>query len=120
MVLACRMKNKIRYISLFLLTIFIAACYEEERPSYDVVENLLPKGGPTIKYSPENSLENVEELRSFLNKESVKIFDDSLSWYGTESSYGLDRIHGKTAKQIVNTVNCLKSTTKDQRSTCLK
>ncbi len=97
-----------------LLLVLLIGCSTEERPSYDIFQNTLPPGGPTLQYSAQG-LYGVDELLSPLSEEHAKIFSQSLQWYGTEAESGLNQLHGKTAWQIVEIVNCLKQVTEQEQ-----
>lgn len=121
MVLAIKLKEKLmrkHLLILFILT-FQVGCSLEERPSYEPLQNSIPSDGIAINYDPNSSLTNITEIQSQLSEADEKVFTASLSWFGTESDVGFDRIHGKTAKQLVDIVNCLKTTAPDQQATCL-
>lgn len=108
----------------FLILIFLSGlnfgCELEESPSYALIENTLPEGGAALEYDPnENSLKNVDAVRAGLSGEDAQKFDSSLSWYGTESDFGLEKTSGKTARQLLDIVNCLKqASTRDQQEAC--
>ncbi|MET1257549.1 hypothetical protein [Aliikangiella maris] len=93
-------------ISLILLV--TVSCQLEERPSDAVFENSLPIGGIVIQFIPNEGLKNIDQITQTLKKENVKIFNQSLDWYSTESDFPLSKLDGKTAKQLVDIVNCLK------------
>lgn len=107
-----------------LILIFLSClnfgCELEERSSYAPIANTLPEGGATLEYDPnKNSLKNVDAVRASLGGDDAQKFDSSLSWYGTESDFGLEKTSGKTARQLIDIVNCLKqSPTKDQQEAC--
>jgi len=103
--------------SLLFLTLLIA-CSPEERPSYATYENNIPDGGIKINYDPETSLTNISEIQQQLNKNDEQVFISSLTWYGTESEFGFDYIHDKTAKELVDIVNCLKTTQPNLQQSC--
>lgn len=105
----------------YLILIVIASlvgCSGDEHPSYDQIKNTIPIGGETIIYNPDTSLEKITAIQQQLTGDNRKAFDSSLSWYGTESAYGLDKIHNKTAHQLVTIVNCLKVTPRKKQDTC--
>lgn len=104
-----------------LLAVAIVGCSLEERPSPNVLENTLPEGGPTVEYDPATSFTNIDQVTSNLNAPNAEKFNASLGWYGTESTFGLEKLHGKTAKEVVDIVNCLKNSEKvEQQSACFE
>lgn len=96
----------------------LIGCSSDEHPSYEPIQNSLPPGGPSINYDPDTSLSNIPEIERSLNDKDVEIFSKSLSWYGTESNFGFDHIHNINAKQLVDIVNCLKTTDKEHQGKC--
>lgn len=98
----------------------IAGCSPDEHPSYEPIENNLKPGGPTINYDPSSSLTNVSEIQDYLNENDSTIFTKSLSWYGTESNFGFNKIHNKNAKELVDIVNCLKINPSNTQDKCFK
>lgn len=111
-----------KYIALALLLLVTAVgCSMEEHPSQTLIENNLPVGGPQIKYDPESSFINIDQVTENLNASHSEKFKASLGWYGTESTFGLEKLHGKTAKEVVDIVNCLKKSEKvEQQSACFE
>lgn len=104
-----------------LMSITFIGCSLEEHPSQSVIENTLPKGGPTIAYAPENSFTNIDEITATLSKNHAEKFNNSLGWYGTQSNFGLAKLEGKTARQAVDIVNCLKGfENEEQQLTCFE
>lgn len=101
----------------FLIFIIVLGCSTEERPSYESMENILPSGGVII-YDPDSSFMNIPEVQEGLTEQQKAVFASSLSWYGTESEYGLDKLEGKTAKQLVDIVNCLKTSAPQEQEYC--
>lgn len=97
-----------KLLPLLVFVCLILGCQSEQRPSYEVLENTLPEGGAVIHYDPEIGLTNINQVVSTLSPADAEVFNRSLEWYGTESSYGLDRVAGRTANQLVEVVNCLK------------
>ncbi|MCP4340785.1 MAG: hypothetical protein GY799_18325 [Desulfobulbaceae bacterium] len=101
-------------------SLMLAACeIEESRPSYNPIENTLPKGGELIKWSQDQGLLNISNVEENLNNENRKIFSKSLEWYATESDLGFEHLSGKTAKQTVDITNCLKTTTPESQKNCV-
>jgi hypothetical protein len=98
----------------------MSACSYQEHEPYDVLPNSIRAGGTTINYDSQSSLTNISEITSELGEKDGAIFNESLSWYGTESDFGFDRIHSKTARQLVNIVNCLKVTDKENKPLCFQ
>ncbi|MCL6272182.1 hypothetical protein M3P05_19870 [Sansalvadorimonas sp. 2012CJ34-2] len=108
---------------LLLLTtlVLITACSGDNFPSYKSIENTIPDGGLTIDYDPNNTLTNIPDIESQLSEDHQLIFNESLSWYGTEANFGFEYIHKKTAHELVEIVNCLKTTPPEsQKTNCLK
>ena len=105
-------------IILIIMFTIIHGCSTDEHPSYETIHNNLKSGGPTIVYDPNSSLTNISEIQNYLNEKDAEIFTKSLSWYGTESSYGLGKIHNKSAKELVAIVNCLKSSNLTEQDKC--
>lgn len=101
-----------------LLAVVTVGCSLEERPYQAAVENTLPVDGPTIEYDPESSFTNIDQIASTLSSLDAEKFNTSLGWYGTESSFDLARLEGKTASEVVNIVNCLKMSEEEQRPAC--
>ncbi|WP_444996419.1 hypothetical protein [Aliikangiella sp. IMCC44359] len=109
------MKN---IILVMLLSIVVVGCSLEEQPSQAVLENTLPEGGPTIKYDSATSFTNIDQITSNLSAPNAEKFNASLGWYGTESNFGLMKLDGKTAKEVIDIVNCLKKAEKKQQLIC--
>ena len=106
-------------MTLPIITLLICiACTKEERPEYEIIENTLPEGGPKVEINIENNLMNLNEIRKFLGETNYEKFNSSISWYGTEASFPIDRILGQTPKHAVETVNCLKTTTPEKQEAC--
>ena len=82
---------------------------DEERPNYNVIENTIPNSSLTLKWSQSNGFENQNKVLKSLNRNNKKIFSQSLSWISTESNIKLEILNGKSAKQFVDLVNCLKT-----------
>ena len=62
---------------------------------------------------------NVHELESELNNDERKVFSESLEWLGTESNIPFSSLSGKTAAQIVDVANCLKSNIGESYESCI-
>lgn len=103
-----------RTLCSILLALSLSACSLEERPDYGPLINTLPSGGPTLEYNPDTGLDNVDAVTANLEAPQTQVFMKSLDWYGTESTFGLERLDGLTAKRTVEVVNCLKAKTDDQ------
>lgn len=95
-------------ILLLLGIILVVGCSLEEHESYEPADNNLAIGGPLLVVE-EGAPVNVDELAASLGPEDLEAFQQSLSWYGTEADTPMSALHGKTAYQIVNVVNCLKT-----------
>lgn len=113
-------ENAMKSILLPLAMAFkVTGCSLEERPDYGLVENTVPPGGPTLKYGASASYANVDSLTAGLSDRDRAQFTESLEWFGTESAFGLEKLDGKTASQVVDTVNCLKqSSTEHDAEKC--
>ncbi|MEJ2455373.1 MAG: hypothetical protein P8103_14625 [Candidatus Thiodiazotropha sp.] len=102
------------------LTLMAACDMEESRPSYSPIQNTLPAGGKLIEWDAENERLNIEQVKAELDEENGAIFSKSMDWYATESSIGFERLHGKTARQAVDLINCLKTATPEKQTSCLE
>ncbi|WKD49694.1 hypothetical protein [Microbulbifer spongiae] len=108
-----------RYILSALIVFTLFACGLEERPSYKIYVNTLPEQGPVLQYDPESGLTNLAQVKAGLQERDLDKFNRSLDWYGTESHFGIERIDGKTARELVDLVNCLKKNEPNQQgATC--
>lgn len=105
-------------ILFLILVTLVIGCSTDEHPSYKAIQNTLQSGGPPINYDPNSSLTNISEIQEYLSKKDSEIFTESLSWYGTESNYGLNKIHIKNAKELVDIVNCLKTSIASEQDKC--
>lgn len=105
-------------IFLIILTTLALGCSQDENPSYEPIENILKSGGPTINYDPNSSFTNIAEVQKSLSEKESDIFIKSLSWFGTESSFNLGRVHNKNAKEVVDIVNCLNTSEIDAQEKC--
>ena len=101
-----------------LLSMALFGCSLEERPSWAAIENTLPQGGPTVHYEPSSGLSNVGEVSDHLTDSDALKFNASLGWYGTESVHDLKRLDGKTAREVIDIVNCLKVAEKESQIAC--
>lgn len=94
--------------TLILISIvLLSACSFDEHASYEPLTNTLPEGGPKLLVRDEGPV-NVDKMIASLDEEDSRVFDQSLSWFGTESDLPLTTLDGKTARDIVSAVNCLK------------
>ncbi|WP_250462049.1 hypothetical protein [Microbulbifer litoralis] len=108
-------------IVLAICSLLLTACSMEERPLYTIYENTLPDQSPTIQLDPEAGLANMDQVTAGLKGDDLSKFNRSLEWYGTESHFGLNRIEGKTARQLVDLVNCLKQEAPElQKAACFE
>ncbi len=107
------MTKKIIYkVTSILLVIFLCSCgVDEEKPSYKEIENTLPDSKLVIKWSRAKGFENQSEIFDSLMDIDRDKFSQSLSWVVTESNIELPSLNGKTAKQLVDITNCLKTST---------
>lgn len=95
-------------IFLLLGIVLVVGCSLEEHASYEPADNNLATGGPLLVVE-QGAPVNVDEMVARLDQEELATFQKSLSWYGTESDSPMNALHGKTAYQIVDVVNCLKA-----------
>lgn len=102
------------------MLIILSACSYHEHESYEVLPNSIRAGGTAINYDHQSTLINIAEITSELGEKDGVVFNKALAWYGTESDFGFDRIHTKTARQLVNIVNCLKVTDKESKPLCFQ
>ncbi len=111
-------KLSIKY-SFLIICVFLYACsIEESRPKYTPFKNALLEGGETIKWKKNQGLLNIDNIEKMLSSKDKKIFSASLGWYATESNYSFNKLSGKTAKQAVDIINCLKSTDLNKQGNC--
>lgn len=96
-------------ILILLGTVFLVACSLEEHALYEPIDNNLPTGGPLLVVE-DGAPVNLNDVAANLGPEELATFQQSLSWYGTEADSPVNALNGKTAYQIVTTVNCLKTT----------
>ncbi len=104
-------------VALMLSTILMS-CSPAPHPEYESLKNDLPAGGMTIAFTSDVGFTNIEEIASHLSEEQADVFYQSLSWYGTEVLFGLSRLHGKTAGEAVDIVNCLKVSEPEHHEGC--
>lgn len=103
-------RNAIGVVSFCFIFLSIYGCeVQESRPSYDALQNVVSSGTKTMKWNEHDGLLNVDELVDELNDNEKKIFTQSLEWLGTESNIPLSLLSGRTAAQVVDIANCLKS-----------
>lgn len=102
------------------IIVLLASCSSHDQESDEIFPNTIPAGGTAINYDPESSLINIPKISSELGEKEDFIFSKSLAWYGTESDFGFDKIHSKTARQLVNIVNCLKVTEQNSQLKCFQ
>ena len=102
------------------ILVVLTSCSSHEQETYEVFPNSIQAGGIAIDYDPESSLTNISKISSELGEKEADIFNKSLAWYGTESDFGFDKIHSKTARQLVNIVNCLKVTEPKSQVKCFQ
>lgn len=81
-------------VPLALLVLLNIGCVDEQRPSYQTLENTLPSGGLKIIYR-DNQLQNAAQISQSLQSQHASIFERSLAWYGTESDFSLAKLDGK-------------------------
>jgi len=99
--------NQMR-ILLLLGIVLVVGCSLEDHASYEPANNDLATGGPLLVVE-QGAPVNLDEVTESLGQEDLATFQESLSWYGTEADSPMSALHGKTAYQIVNVVNCLKT-----------
>ena len=110
------MRKRVTLICLSFLTV---GCDLEQHRAYAPIENTLPSGGLTVQYDPDSSFKNIDKISATLSDEDSQKFNRSLGWYGTESDFSLEKLDGKTARQSVEIVNCLKRAgTKERQAGC--
>ncbi len=101
--------------------VLLAACdIEESRPDPAPIQNILPAGGRLIEWNPTTAQLNIEEVKAGLEAESGEVFTKSMDWYATESDLGFEYLKGKTAKQVVDMINCLKEAPPDGQKGCVQ
>jgi len=112
-----------KYIALIFAASFaivIPACdMEDPRPDYDPMTNNIPEGGELIEWHTEQGLLNIADIEKDLGIKNRETFSQSIGWYATESNVGFDRLSGKTARQAVDMINCLKTTVLKNQKKCL-
>ncbi len=64
--------------------------------------------------------QSIREIEAYIGAEKFSKFNESLSWYATESMFDMKKIAGKNASQLVQTVNCLKHTVPAKQEECFK
>lgn len=100
----------INYKLVFVLSIFLTACSpEHDSPTSDILENNIPKSNIIIEVSENGELVNIPQLEASLNKEQQRVFNLSMQWIATESEVPFIKLAGKSAFEIVQIANCLKS-----------
>lgn len=104
----------------FFVLLILTGCTEEERSNYLVVENDLPSGGPVIDARDGKMAQSIHEIEKYVGAEKFRKFNDSLSWYATESMFDMGKIAGKNASELVQTVNCIKYTVPAKQEECFK
>lgn len=126
MVLACRLVDALMRlalnttISFFAVLILLTACdIQEKRPSYRPLKNSVPSGGLLIQWNKEQGLLNIDDIEASLSDEDRQVFSQSLGWYATESDYGFEHLAGKSARQAIDTINCLKAALPENQQNCL-
>jgi hypothetical protein len=106
---------------LTLVLVVLTACdIEESRPDYSPIQNTLPAGGMLIDWDEENVHLNIEDVMKGLDEKSKAVFSKSIDWFATESEMGFEYLDGKTAKQAVDIINCLKKAPPDKQKGCLE
>lgn len=106
------------YLLPIILVILLSSCgIKEERPNYNIINNTIPASDLRILWN-NNGFVNQENIVNSLNSHDQEIFLQSLSWISTESNINLVLLHEKSAKELVDIANCLKSS-KDERK-CIK
>ncbi len=103
-------------LKLFTLIIILLniSCSTDEHPSYETLSNNITNENLTISFDSDKGLTNIAEIMKSLPDEQKIVFTQSLSWYGTESEFSLEKLHDKNAKELVDIVNCLKEKTNNQ------
>lgn len=124
--LALRMRHLLILSSFIAMLVLVAGCRSSTHSDIDSHHNksyvnTLPEGGIKSRYTPKQGFMNLEAMKESLDRYERAIFDKSISWYATESEFSFTKIDAKTAKEIVDIVNCLKakrSTSIANRATC--
>ncbi|MEJ2691755.1 MAG: hypothetical protein P8166_01575 [Candidatus Thiodiazotropha sp.] len=107
-------------ISFFAVFVLLTACdIQEKRPSYRPLKNSVSSGDLLIQWSKEQGLLNIDDIEARLSDEDRQVFSQSLEWYATESDYGVERLAGKSAKQAVDAINCLKVALPENPQSCM-
>ncbi len=113
-------RNAIGIVFLCFMVVAISGCdVEESRPPYEPLENIVSAGTKAMNWSEKEGLLNVHELESELNDDEKKIFSQSLEWLGTESNVPFSVLSGKTASEIVDIANCMKSNIRESYELCI-
>lgn len=107
-------------VFVFFMLSILTGCTEDERPNYSVIENDLPSGGPVIDVRDKAMDQSIRDIEAYVGAEKFRKFNESLSWYATESMFDMKKIAGKNANQLVQTVNCLKQTAPTKQEECFK
>lgn len=79
--------------------------------SYEPITSDIAGGGPRLEVNADGEPVNMQTLIASLDEAGADTFNQSLSWFGTESQLPLTSLDGKTAKEVVDLVNCLKAST---------
>jgi len=112
--------NYFKFIICILFLLGMSGCtYNESRPSYEPLENIIVSGVKTMQWSEGEGLLNVGELEGELSEKEKKVFLHSLEWLATESSISFSLLKNKTAAQIVSIANCLKTNIGKSNDSCI-
>ncbi len=112
-------RNTINIMFFCFVIAALSGCdLEESRPPYEPLGNIVSSGTKTMQWSEEAGLLNVDELESELAADEKRVFSQSLQWLGTESNIPFSALSDKTAGQIVDIANCLKSSASESYKLC--
>ncbi|MBL1274908.1 MAG: hypothetical protein COB30_002360 [Ectothiorhodospiraceae bacterium] len=114
-----RINDFIISLSVPLLCISLTACQiDEQKPSYTTINNTLSDGGETITWKEGQGLLNINNIQHKLNEEDKLLFSKSLEWFATESHFSFEKLSGKTEKQTVDIINCIKLSKPNMQKSC--
>ena len=114
----CKQLSATWFIAVLFL---VAACdVQESRPSYEPLQNTVPAGGRLIEWDSERKKLNIEEVKAGLDDKSRAVFSDSMNWYATESDFDFESLYGKTAREAVDAINCLKGSAPESQRGCME
>ncbi|GAB3536045.1 hypothetical protein [Photobacterium alginatilyticum] len=104
---------------LVLLSSTLFGCQpEHDSPTSEILINDLPSNGVLIEVSDDGDLTNIKEVDLSLETSHKEKFNISLQWLATESEVSFYKLDGKSAHEIVQIANCLKTPGKNE-SDCI-